>query len=225
MATTTTTTAAAKQFGALSTALDVRLLRFFQKYPPAVPNPNTPNTSSSTSSSTSSLHPYQGPNPFSPHKNPTTGLWHNPKYSLRQQSDLIKLAETHGLTTLMPESIKSPEYRYTRRLEGLKVKGTGVGERVKGHWWERTLYTRLQKRRQAMLDMPNLIYKWKQVRISYSEGGFWWADLLLFSLGEGGDGSSGLNDCSIYLYWTREGRGIILRGVLGVWFCIASVSM
>lgn len=149
------TTAAAKQFGALTAALDSRLLRFFQKYPP-VPNE-------------SSLQSYQGPNPFSPHKNQTTGLWHDPKYSLRQQSDLIKLAESHGLKTLMPDSIKSPQYRYTRRLEGLKVKGTGVGNRVRGHWWERTLYTRLQKRKQAMLDMPNLIYKWKQVCIEVFE--------------------------------------------------------
>ncbi|CAF9929088.1 MAG: hypothetical protein GOMPHAMPRED_005312 [Gomphillus americanus] len=163
-------TAAAKQFTALSQSLDPKLLRFFQRYPPVLASstaasPESTDTTNASTPSTElpSLLPYQGPNPFQPHKHEITGLWHNSKFSSRRQSDLTKLAEKHGLESLLPSSVKSKEWRLDRRLHGLKVKGTGVGERVKGHWWERTLYTRLQKRRQAMLDMPNLIYRWKQL--------------------------------------------------------------
>lgn len=41
---------------------------------------------------------------------------------------------------LLPFSVKSTEYRLQRRLEnGLRVKGTGVGQRVKGKESERTM--------------------------------------------------------------------------------------
>lgn len=43
------------------------------------------------------------------------------------------------------------------------VKGTGVGQKVKGKVWERTLKGRLGARREAMLGMDNLIQEWKQV--------------------------------------------------------------
>jgi len=65
---------------------------------------------------------------------------------------------------LLPYSPKKTEERTKRREEhGLRVKGTGVGQRVKGHEWERTLKGRLEKRRQAMLDMPKMIQQWKEV--------------------------------------------------------------
>ena len=126
---------------------------------------------------------------------------------------MTKLAEKHGLESLLPSSVKSKEWRLDRRLHGLKVKGTGVGERVKGHWWERTLYTRLQKRRQAMLDMPNLIYRWKQVRIVC---GTWYGLLMALSLDMDVVGRSGPSDiraayCSFVYYY---GVGRTVRGVV-----------
>ena len=103
-------------------------------------------------------------NPFRPWKNPDTGRWHEPKYSLRKQADLVKIARGRGLEDLLPPGKKSTGERERRTVEqGLRVKGTGVGQRVKGKMWERTQKGRLEARRQAMLDMPRTIEKWKQV--------------------------------------------------------------
>lgn len=108
-------------------------------------------------------------NPFMPHKNPSTGRWNPPIYSLRRQAELVKMARSHGVEDLLPYTKKGSEERTRRRLEeGLRIKGTGVGQRVKGHRWERTQKSRLEKRRQAMLGMPQLIQDWKQVRIPFS---------------------------------------------------------
>lgn len=85
-------------------------------------------------------------------------------YGLRKQADLVKLAAKHGVVDLLPHTIKKPGEKEKRRVErGLMVKGTGVGQRVKGKKWERTLKGRLQERKKAMLDMPRLIQEWKQV--------------------------------------------------------------
>lgn len=109
-------------------------------------------------------------NPFEPHKNTKTGCWNPPIYSLRRQAELVKLAKQHGVEELLPPTIKKTEEKARRREEhGLRVKGTGVGQSVKGHAWERTLKGRLEKRRQAMLQMPQLIQDWKQVREAASE--------------------------------------------------------
>lgn len=50
----------------------------------------------------------QLPNPFLPHKNPLTGRWAPPKYSLRQQADLVKSAKASNLSHLLPFGPKSP---------------------------------------------------------------------------------------------------------------------
>ncbi|KAI0261602.1 hypothetical protein BC834DRAFT_829875 [Gloeopeniophorella convolvens] len=46
------------------------------------------------------------PNPFVPHKNPNTGRWAPPKYSLRRQADLIKAARASGTLHLLPPGPK-----------------------------------------------------------------------------------------------------------------------
>ena len=52
----------------------------------------------------------------------------------------MKLARQHGVEELLPYTIKGTEERLRRRQEkGLRVKGTGVGQRVKGKESERTL--------------------------------------------------------------------------------------
>ena len=102
-------------------------------------------------------------NPFLPFKNPRTGNWHGPVYSLRRQADLYKLAAAHNVLSLMPVSPKHPEVREQKRIEhGLQVQGTGVGKRVKGKLWERTLKNRLEERRRAMENMPAMIRDWKE---------------------------------------------------------------
>jgi transposase-like protein len=73
-------------------------------------------------------------------KHPVTGRWHDPVFSLRRQADLCKLARQHGVEELLPFSVKSSAERLRRRQEnGLRVKGTGVGERVKGKESERQM--------------------------------------------------------------------------------------
>lgn len=135
------------------------------------------------------------PSPFRAQKNPVTGKWHDPVFSLRRQAELVKLARQHGVEELLPYTVKGTEEKLRRRAEnGLRVKGTGVGQRVKGKESERTLkgryvlgillssfdlicplsmngrdvlltmlYLRLEKRRQAMLEMPQMIQTWKEV--------------------------------------------------------------
>ena len=128
------------------------------------PPPSSPSSSSSTDSESSETLQSFPPNPFRPWRNPTTGCWRSPVYSLRRQAGLFKLAKAHGVESLLPASRKSTAFKEARTLEkGLRVKGTGVGQKVKGHKWERKMPAKLEQRRQAMEEMPELIKKWKQV--------------------------------------------------------------
>lgn len=122
-----------------------------------VSDPPTASNLQPTNANGKKLHP------FLPFRNPTTGNWHGPAYSLRRQSILFKLAQKHDVLPLMPLCPKHPEVKALRREEGLKLKGTGVGQRVKGHKWERTLRGRLEERRRAMEQMPAMIREWKRL--------------------------------------------------------------
>jgi len=102
-------------------------------------------------------------NPFLPWKNPVTGRWRGARYGLRRQADLCKMARKYGVEELLPWSSKLSWVKEEKKeLKGLRVKGTGVGQRVKGHLWERTMKGRLEERREAMRAMPELIREWKQ---------------------------------------------------------------
>ncbi|KAG5298123.1 mitochondrial ribosomal protein MRPL25 [Histoplasma ohiense] len=103
------------------------------------------------------------PNPFLPYKNPETGRWRGAMISLRRQNELVKLATKYGVEELLPPSRKSTVYRETKAVEkGLRIRGTGIGQKVKGHKWERTLEGRLEDRKKAMMGMPEMIRLWKQ---------------------------------------------------------------
>jgi hypothetical protein len=74
------------------------------------------------------------------------------------------MARRYGVEELLPYSHKLKWVKDKKREEkGLRVKGTGVGEKVKGKEWERTVKGRLEKRRVAMLKMPEMIQQWKEV--------------------------------------------------------------
>ncbi|KAF4617020.1 hypothetical protein G7Y89_g15128 [Cudoniella acicularis] len=171
----------ARQYVKLAESLPPRLTRFFARYPPqalsqttSTPNPSTStstisNTLPPSSEATSANHESSSndeltvPNPFRTQKHAVTGKWHDPVFSLRRQADLVKLARKHGVEELLPYTVKSTEERLRKRVEnGLRVKGTGIGQRVKGKESERTLKGRLEKRRQAMLEMPQMIQTWKE---------------------------------------------------------------
>ncbi|KAL2145933.1 hypothetical protein VTI28DRAFT_5807 [Corynascus sepedonium] len=143
----------------LALALPTRLRTFLARYPPpsilpAGADPQTHKTA----------YQEETPNPFLPMKHPVTGQWHDPKYSLRRQAELVKMAREHGVEELLPFTPKGTETKLRKRVElGLRVKGTGVGQKVKGHKHERQLGAKMDKRRQAMLEMPALIREWKKV--------------------------------------------------------------
>lgn len=142
-----------------------------------LPSPYTPNrdarghqrpdpTAFSPSKALLASNP-EHPNPFLPRKNFRTGKWIGPRVGLRVQAELVKLAAKYDVEALLPPGRKSTEYKETRRAErGLAIKGTGIGQKVKGHKWERTMETRLDDRRKAMMEMPEVIRLWKQVRSS-----------------------------------------------------------
>lgn len=145
-----------QQYIKLAESLPPRLTRFFARYPPQaiVPrsrtSPNStatpPNTPLSTSTAPSAAQVpattinEAAPSPFRALKHPITGKWHDPVFSLRRQAELVKLARQHGVESLLPFTVKGTEERLRRRQEnGLRVKGTGIGQRVKGKEAERTL--------------------------------------------------------------------------------------
>ncbi|CAK7219234.1 hypothetical protein SCUCBS95973_003750 [Sporothrix curviconia] len=144
------------QYIQLAKTLPPRLLQFFARYPPAAIQ--------ATAAATPTGYQQDAPNPFKSTRNPVTGQWHDPVFSLRRQAELVKMARDHGVADLMPASDKSPETKLRKRVEfGLRVKGTGVGQKVKGHLYERHLIAKMDERRNAMLNMPKLIREWKQV--------------------------------------------------------------
>ena len=170
--------ATTSQYIQLAKALPPRLQRFFARYPPAsIINPAASGELPQTA------YQIEAPNPFLATKHPVTGKWHDPKFSLRRQAELVKLAREHGVEELLPYTPKKTEERIRHRVEhGLRVKGTGIGQQVKGHAHERhlvgkyvlllcllgeqlllTFVFRMEKRRQAMLNMPKLIREWKAV--------------------------------------------------------------
>ena len=183
--------AAMEQHIRLAQSLPPRLLDFFRKFPPPqvsstissqpLTQPETiqitentssadPNAAASTTEVSTDTLPEANmtsdgrkKNPFLPFKNPRTGNWHPPVYSLRRQGELFKLAQAHNVLPLMPPSPKHPELKEQKRIDhGLRVQGTGVGKKVKGKLWERTLRTRLEDRRKAVESMPETIRLWKE---------------------------------------------------------------
>lgn len=137
-----------------------------------------PNATTGTQTSPSSGLDYQRPvhsqvlnpqgaytpaNPFLPFVHPISGHWHPAAYSLRRQAELVKLASRYNVESLLPWTPKLPSEIERKRIEhGLRVKGTGLGQKVKGKLWERTLKGRLDQRTKAMEGMDELIQQWKQ---------------------------------------------------------------
>lgn len=122
------------RFVTLAKSLPTPLQTFFARWPPAaiVPEGHTPT-------------PYQEarPNPFKVYKNPTTGKWQDPVYSQRRQAQIVQMARENGVEHLLPETRKGTEFQLAHRVEhGLRVKGTGVGQKVKGHIHERHMISR-----------------------------------------------------------------------------------
>lgn len=121
--------ASATKYVQLAKTLPEPLQRFFARWPPAAIQ---------TDGATPTRHQEQRPDPFRFYKHPVTGKWQDPVVSYRRQAELVKMAREHGVEELLPQTTKGTEYRLAHRVEhGLRVKGTGVGQKVKGHIHER----------------------------------------------------------------------------------------
>ncbi len=150
--------ASPSQFVQLAKSLPQPLQRFFARWPPAaiVPAGTAP-----------TVYQDERPNPFRFYKNKATGKWQDPVYSARRQAELVKLARDNGVEELLPETTKATEYRLAHRVEhGLRVKGTGVGQKVKGRIHERHMISKYasplcrvetpHERGQCLLTVPPL---------------------------------------------------------------------
>jgi len=127
--------ATASRYIELAKALPPRLQTFLARYPPAAIL-----SQSATGETPKTGYQQDTPNPFLPTKHPVTGRWHDPIYSKRRQADLVKMAREHGVEELLPYTPKKTEEKLRKRVElGVRVKGTGVGQKVKGHIEERHL--------------------------------------------------------------------------------------
>lgn len=74
---------------------------------------------------------------------------------------MVKLARQHGVEELLPFTVKGTEERVRRRAEnGLRVKGTGVGQRVKGKAAERTMRERYVGMESWVTEM---LTRWLQI--------------------------------------------------------------
>ena len=126
--------ASTNNFVQLAKSLPAPLQRFFARWPPAalVPEGTAP-----------TRYQQERANPFVFYKHPVTGKWQDPVYSYRRQAELVKLARENGVEELLPETTKGTEYQLAQRVEhGLRVKGTGVGQKVKGRVHERHMITK-----------------------------------------------------------------------------------
>ena len=92
---------------------------------------------------------------------------------------MVKLARKHGVESLLPFTVKGTESKLRKRLEGgLRVKGTGVGERVKGKIEERTLKSRYAFLVVCLVGgmaIEGWLYTWKERRRMRLR--FWWHHL------------------------------------------------
>ncbi|RCI15390.1 hypothetical protein L249_6988 [Ophiocordyceps polyrhachis-furcata BCC 54312] len=124
-------TPSASHLISLAKTLPPPLQRFLARWPPA-----------SIAGRDAKPTPWQEerPHPFRCAKDPITGKRKDPVYSQRRQAELVKMARQHGLEELLPKTTKGTEFQLARRVRlGLRVKGTGVGQKVKGHIFERTM--------------------------------------------------------------------------------------
>ena len=67
-------------------------------------------------------------NPFVPHKNPKSGRWAPPKYSLRRQADLIKHARKSGTLHLLPLGPKMSETQLAAAAAAAAAVGSSAAE-------------------------------------------------------------------------------------------------
>ncbi|KAH9922878.1 hypothetical protein B0H21DRAFT_162742 [Amylocystis lapponica] len=111
------------------------------------------------------------PSPFLPHKNPDTGRWAPPKYSLRQQADLVKSARACNSLHLLPVG---PKFTL-RDAKQVASTATATGAASQEAWMQEVQWEGKQKAKVVKgADVGNRLYagkkrmfkghKWERVR-------------------------------------------------------------
>ncbi|KAG0673762.1 54S ribosomal protein L25, mitochondrial [Kluyveromyces marxianus] len=121
--------------------LPAQLKNFFKKYPPNVKY-----------SDKSTVISAPDANPFLPNKNPVTGKYHEPKYSLRRMSDLYKLAYNYGIHDMLPPTKKlffEEKYENKKFMKGVLL--------PKGHKHERIHEQKIAKMAEAIKNADQYI--------------------------------------------------------------------
>uniref|UniRef100_A0A060TGG2 ARAD1D30184p n=1 Tax=Blastobotrys adeninivorans TaxID=409370 RepID=A0A060TGG2_BLAAD len=121
------------------------LANFFKKYPPA-PFRKYADKPVATNA--------EDANPFLPNKNPVTGRYAAPKYSLRRQSDLYKAAYRFGIAHLLPKLGNNKKFYEDKHLNKTPVRGSVMFKLTKG---ERTKDSRIQEVNEALSKADEII--------------------------------------------------------------------
>jgi large subunit ribosomal protein L25 len=125
------------------------LATFLQKFPPA--------PFRTYSEKPTSTHA-EDANPFLANKHPVTNKWHSPKYSLRRQSDLYKMAYRFGITHLLPKLANDKKFYEEKYLTKVPPIGSLRFKLTKG---ERIAPLRQQEVDQALANADDTIAKAK----------------------------------------------------------------
>ena len=125
--------------------LPKQLADFFKKYPP--PPFRTYSGKPTTIDA-------EDANPFLTNKNPITNKWNSPKYSLRHQSVLYKMAYRLGISHLMPKLLNDKKFYEEKHLTKTPVRGSVQFKLSKG---ERTKEQRIKEVQEALAKADETI--------------------------------------------------------------------
>lgn len=161
-------------------------------------------------------------------KNETTGRWHNPKYSLRRQKELVKLSQDYGVEELLPPTVKSSVARAERAALGPRLKRMMT---PKGKGWERGLRSKYVYSRPRWVGGACVLMVFGGGQIGGADEGDGGDDSSYRQVAEAGtrEGVEGLAEIDIGGLWISAGgegggggiymdigRGVVcgLRGIL-----------
>ncbi|CDR41532.1 CYFA0S07e03224g1_1 [Cyberlindnera fabianii] len=126
-------TTTASHDAALFERLPETLQRFFERYPPAPFKQYATKPTLTTA---------EDANPFLANKHPVTQKYHQPKYSLRRQSELWKLAHHFGVADCLPQ-LQGDKSFYQEKYDANEFMRGQL--RPKGHKYDKTKQQRRDK--------------------------------------------------------------------------------
>jgi large subunit ribosomal protein L25 len=143
--------------------LIARNLHDFLPIPPTLYTPTVTTTPTSHGTPKPTIYlPFQ--NPFKPTRDPRSGKVHGPRYSLRRQADIIKLAIRFGVAELLPPCAKMNKLLYGKKRP---MAGT---LHPKGTYEERTRHTYVEKKQKSLEEALRIVAMRKTVLYSLHPG-------------------------------------------------------